>query len=35
MAAGDTAAARAKFEEAIAAKPDLLEAYARVAELDL
>lgn len=33
MAAGDTVAARAKFEEAIAARPDLLEAYARVAEL--
>jgi tetratricopeptide (TPR) repeat protein len=33
MAAGDTGAARAKFEEAIAARPDLLEAYVRVAEL--
>jgi len=33
MAAGDTVAARAKFEEAIAARPDLLEAYVRVAEL--
>jgi len=33
MAAGDTVAARAKFEEAIAARQDLLEAYVRLSEL--
>jgi len=33
LAAGDTGAARAKFAEAVAAKPDLLEAHARLAEL--
>lgn len=33
MAAGDKEAARAKFAEAIAAKKDLLEAHARLAEL--
>lgn len=33
MAAGDKEAARAKFAEAVAAKPDLLEAHARLAEL--
>jgi len=33
MTAGDTAGARAKFEEAIAAKPDLLEAYILLAEV--
>jgi tetratricopeptide (TPR) repeat protein len=32
VAAGDTAAARAKFEEAITAKPDLLEAYIHLAD---
>jgi tetratricopeptide (TPR) repeat protein len=33
LAAGDTEAARTKFAEAIAAKPDLREAHARFAEL--
>ena len=33
LAAGDKDAARAKFAEAIAAKPDLREAHARIAEL--
>ena len=33
MTTGDKEAARTKFEEAIAARPDLLEAYARLAEL--
>jgi len=33
LAAGDKEAARAKFAEAVAAKPDLLEAHARFAEL--
>jgi Flp pilus assembly protein TadD len=33
LAAGDTEAARTKFAEAVAAKPDLLEAHARFAEL--
>ena len=33
MAAGDKEAARAKFAEAIAAKKDLIEAHARLAEL--
>jgi Flp pilus assembly protein TadD len=33
LAAGDTEAARAKFAEAVAAKPELLEAHARFAEL--
>jgi tetratricopeptide (TPR) repeat protein len=33
LAAGNAEAARAKFAEAIAAKPDLLEAHARIAEI--
>jgi len=33
LAAGDKEAARTKFAEAVAAKPDLLEAHARFAEL--
>jgi len=33
LAAGDKEAAREKFTEAVAAKPDLLEAHARLAEL--
>ena len=33
LAAGDREAARAKFAEAVAAKPDLMEAHARLAEL--
>lgn len=33
LAAGDAEAARAKFAEAVTAKPDLVEAHARLAEL--
>jgi len=33
VAAGDTVAARVKLEEAVAARPDLLEAHARLAQL--